>query len=182
MARQLDRYKNEIVPALVKEFGYTNPMEVPHVVKVVLNMGLGVAIQNVKLIDAAREQLGAISGQRPVVCRARRSIATYKLRAGMPIGVKVTLRRAQMYEFLGRLINVALPRVRDFRGVSLDGFDGKGNYSLGIKEQIIFPEINYDKVEKIKGLNVTVVTSARTDEEGRALLRLMGMPFKKLSR
>lgn len=179
MAQLQERYKSEIVPALMKEFGFQNIMEVPRLQKIVLNMGLGEAIQNVKLIEAAVEQLGIISGQRAVVTKARRLIATFKLRAGMPIGAKVTLRRDRMFEFYERLVNISLPRVRDFRGVGTKGFDGKGNYSLGIREQIIFPEINYDKIEKIKGLNITFVTSARTDDEGRALLTHLGMPFTK---
>jgi len=179
VARLFDRYKEEVIPALKKEFGITNVMRVPRVRKITLNMGLGEAIQNVKLIEAAVSELGIITGQKPVVCKARRSIATFKLRQGMPIGVKVTLRRERMYEFLDRLVNVALPRVRDFRGVSPKAFDGKGNYSLGIREQIIFPEIQYDKIEKVLGLNITIVTSARNDDEGRALLRHLGMPFRK---
>lgn len=179
MARLIQRYEQEVVPALKTEFGIENPMRVPRVKKIVLNMGLGDAIQNTKLIDAAASELAIITGQKPIVCRARRSIATYKLRQGMPIGVKVTLRRERMFEFLDRLVNIALPRVRDFRGVSPKGFDGKGNYSLGIREQIIFPEIQYDKIEKVLGLNVTIVTTARTDDEGRALLRHLGMPFRK---
>jgi len=173
------RYKEELVPALIKEFGYNDIMGVPHLDKIVLNMGLGEAIQNVKVIEAAVSELGAITGQKPVVTRARRSIASFKLRQGMPIGVMVTLRRKQMYEFMERLVNISLPRVRDFRGVSTKAFDGKGNYSLGIREQIIFPEISYDKIEKIKGMNITFVTSAKNDEEGRALMRHLGMPFKK---
>jgi len=179
VARLFDRYKEEVIPALKKEFGITNVMRVPRVRKITLNMGLGEAIQNVKLIEAAVSELGIITGQKPVVCKARRSIATFKLRQGMPIGVKVTLRRERMYEFLDRLVNVALPRVRDFRGVSPKAFDGKGNYSLGIREQIIFSEIQYDKIEKVLGLNITIVTSARNDDEGRALLRHLGMPFRK---
>ncbi len=179
MTRMYKRYVDKVVPALNEEFGYKNPMEVPGVAKVVVNMGLGEAIQNIKLIESAVQQLGLITGQRAVVTKARRSIATYKLRAGMPIGAMVTLRRDRMWEFLDRLMNIALPRVRDFRGVSAKAFDGKGNYSLGIREQIIFPEINYDKIEKIKGLNVTVVTTADTDEEARALLKGLGMPFAK---
>lgn len=179
MARLHQRYKEEIVPALKAEFSITNPMRVPKLSKIVLNMGLGDAIQNVKLIDAAVTELTAIVGQKPVVTRARRSIATYKLRQGMPIGVMVTLRRERMYEFFDRLVNVALPRVRDFRGVSPKAFDGKGNYSLGVREQIIFPEISYDKIEKILGMNITMVTTAHSDDEARALLRHLGMPFRK---
>ena len=179
MARLESKYKEEIVPALRKEFDYANVNEVPRLTKVVLNMGLGEAIQNVKMIETAVQELTTIAGQKPVVTKARKSIATFKLRQGMPIGVMVTLRRERMMEFVDRLINIALPRVRDFRGVSPKAFDGKGNYSLGIKEQIIFPEIDYDKVEKIKGLNITFVTTAKTDEEGRALLKQFGMPFSK---
>ena len=177
---QLEKqYKEEIMPALIKEFNFQNVMEVPALEKVVLNIGLGEAIQNVKLIDAAVKQLGAITGQQPVVCKARCSIASFKLRAGMPIGVMVTLRRKNMYEFYERLVNVSLPRVRDFRGISAKAFDGKGNYSLGIREQIIFPEINYDEIDKIKGINITFVTTAKNDEEGRSLLTKLGLPFKK---
>lgn len=179
MAQLADRYKSEIVPALQKEFGYRNIMQVPRLEKVVLNMGLGEAIQNQKILESAQRELAAITGQKPVVTRARRSIAGFKLREGMPIGVMVTLRRDRMYEFVERLVNVALPRVRDFRGISDTAFDGKGNYSLGIREQIIFPEISYDKIEKIKGLNITMVTTARTDEEARSLLRHLGLPFRK---
>lgn len=171
-------YNQEITPKLVDRFGYKNPMEVPKLNKIVLNMGLGAAIQDIKLLDAAVEELTLIAGQKPVVRRARKSIASFKLRAGMPIGCSVTLRGNRMYDMFTRLVNVALPRVRDFRGVSGKCFDGRGNYSLGIKEQIIFPEIEYDKINRIKGLNVTVVTTAETDEEGKELLKLMGMPFK----
>jgi large subunit ribosomal protein L5 len=163
----------------MKEFGFKNPMQAPRVDKVVVNMGLGEAIQNGKILDASLEQLSAITGQKPVVTKARKSIANFKLRQGQSIGAMVTLRGDRAYEFLDRLLNVALPRVRDFKGVSPKAFDGKGNYTLGVKEQIIFPEINYDKVERIKGLNITVVTTARNDEEGRALLRLLGMPFRQ---
>ncbi len=171
-------YNQEIAPKLVDRFGYKNPMQVPKLNKIVLNMGLGAAIQDIKLLDAAVEELTLIAGQKPVVRRARKSIASFKLRAGMPIGCSVTLRGNRMYDMFTRLVNVALPRVRDFRGVSGKCFDGRGNYSLGIKEQIIFPEIEYDKINRIKGLNVTVVTTAETDEEGKELLKLMGMPFK----
>ena len=170
-------YQEEIVPKLMERFGYKNVMQAPKISKIVLNMGLGEAIQNIKVLDAAVEELALISGQRPVVRRARKSIATFKLRAGMPIGTSVTLRGERMYDMLTRLINVALPRVRDFRGVSGKAFDGRGNYSLGIKEHIIFPEIDYDKIDKIKGLNITVVTTAKTDEKGRQLRGMMGMPF-----
>ncbi len=174
-----EMYKNECVPALKEQFGYTNVMQIPSIEKVVLNMGLGEAVQNPKIVEGAAEELTRIAGQKAVVTRARKSIATFKLREGMPIGCRVTLRSEKMYDFLSKLINVALPRVRDFRGVSAKGFDGRGNYSLGIQEQIIFPEIDYDKIDKIKGLNITIVTTAETDEEGRALLKLLGMPFKK---
>jgi large subunit ribosomal protein L5 len=177
-ARLKERYAAEVLPALMKEFGFENPMQAPRLEKVVVNMGLGEAIQNGKILDASIEQLAQITGQRPVVTKARKSIANFKLRQGQSIGAMVTLRGDRAYEFLDRLLNVALPRVRDFKGVSPKAFDGKGNYTLGIREQIIFPEINYDKVERIKGLNVTVVTTARNDEEGRALLRLLGMPFR----
>ena len=178
-ARLKERYLKEIRPALVQEFGYANPMEAPRLDKVVVNMGLGEAISNGKILDASVEQLSAITGQRPVVTRARKSIANFKLRQGQSIGAMVTLRGERAYEFFDRLVNIALPRVRDFKGVSPKAFDGKGNYTLGAKEQIIFPEINYDRVEKIKGLNITVVTTARSDEEGRALLRHLGMPFRQ---
>ena len=171
-------YSNEIILKLMDRFGYKNVMQVPKLTGIVLNMGLGEAIQNIKVLDSAVQELGLIAGQKPVVTRARKSIAAFKLRAGMPIGCKVTLRGVRMYDFFTRLVNIALPRVRDFRGVSPKGFDGRGNYSLGIKEHIIFPEIDYDKIDKIKGLNVSIVTSARTDEAGKALLELMGMPFR----
>ncbi len=178
MARLTERYNTEIVPQLIKDFDYKNIMQVPRLEKIVVNMGLGEAIQNVKIIDSAVEEMALITGQKPVVTKAKKSIATFKLRQGMPIGCMVTLRKDKMYEFLDRLVNVSLARVRDFKGVSPKGFDGKGNYSLGIKEQLIFPEINYDKVDKIKGMNITIVTTAKSDEEGRALLRLLGMPFR----
>ncbi|MEE4164973.1 MAG: 50S ribosomal protein L5 [Desulfocapsaceae bacterium] len=174
-----DYYYNECVPALKEEFGYTNIMQVPKLEKIVLNMGLGEAVQNPKIIDGAVDELTRIAGQKAVVTKAKKSIAGFKLREGMPIGCRVTLRGDKMYEFLSKLVNIALPRVRDFRGMSPKWFDGRGNYSLGVKEQIIFPEIEYDKIDKIKGLNITIVTSAPTDNEGRALLGLMGMPFKK---
>lgn len=172
-------YKEECIPALVKEYGYKNAMQIPKLEKVVINMGLGEAVQNPKIIEGASEELTKIAGQRAVVRKAKKSIATFKLREGMPIGCSVTLRGERMYNFLSKLINIALPRVRDFRGLSPKGFDGRGNYSMGIKEQIIFPEIDYDKIDKIKGLNVSIVTSALTDDEGRSLLRNMGMPFRK---
>ena len=179
MARLLTKYREGVVPELREEFSYTNPHQVPSITKVVLNMGLGEAVQNPKIIESAQAELTAIAGQRAIVTRAKRSIATFKLRQGMPIGVSVTLRRTLMWEFLDRLLSVALPRVRDFRGVGTKGFDGKGNYSMGIREHIIFPEIDYDKTDKIKGLNVTIVTTATTDEEARSLLRRLGMPFRK---
>ena len=176
---QLKTYYDEtVVPKLKETFNYTNPMQVPKIEKIVLNMGLGEAIHNIKIIDSAVAELKQISGQQPVVTRAKKSIAAFKLREGMPIGCMVTLRKNRMYDFLNKLINVALPRVRDFRGISGKAFDGAGNYSLGIKEQLIFPEIDYDKIDKIKGLNISIVTSANSDEEGKALLKLMGMPFK----
>ena len=178
MARLQDQYKAEIVPKLKEKFGYRNVMQVPKLSKVVVNMGLGDAIENVKVIETAAAEIGIITGQKPVVTKARKSIANFKLREGVPIGVMVTLRRDRMYHFLDKLIGIALPRVRDFKGVSPKGFDGRGNYTLGIKEQIMFPEVNYDKIEKIRGMNITIVTTARTDEEGLELLRLMGMPFR----
>ena len=171
-------YEDDVVPKLVEKFGYRNKMQVPRLDKIVLNMGLGEAIQNIKILDSAVEELGAIAGQKAVITRAKRSIAAFKLRTGMPIGCTVTLRRTKMYDFFTKLVNVAMPRVRDFRGISPKAMDGFGNYSLGVKEHIIFPEIDYDKIDKIKGMNVSIVTTARTDEEGRELLRLMGMPFK----
>jgi len=173
------KYQEEIVPALKKQFSYDNIYQVPKLVKVVLNMGVGEAVQNVKILDAAVEELKNITGQAPVVTRAKKSIATYKLRKGMPIGTMVTLRGAKMYDFYQKLVCVALPRIRDFRGVGDKSFDGRGNYSLGLKEQILFPEINYDKVDVIKGMNISIITTARTDEEAKALLELLGMPFKK---
>jgi len=179
MARLFDIYNGEIVDRMMKEFNYKNVMQVPKIKKIVLNMGLGEAIQNIKILDNAVEELTLIAGQRAVTRRARRSIAAFKLREGMPIGCMVTIRREKMYHFLDKLINVVLPRVRDFRGVSPDAFDGRGNYSLGLKEQIIFPEIDYDKVDKINGLNITIVTSAKMDEDARYLLRQMGMPFRE---
>jgi large subunit ribosomal protein L5 len=178
MSRLKEYYKKEVVPALIKVFDYKNPMEVPRLVKIVVNMGLGEAVQNVKVLDRAVEEMTMIAGQKPVITKARKSIATFKLRQGMSIGCCVTLRRERMYEFLDRLVNVALPRVRDFRGIPAKSFDGRGNFALGLKEQIIFPEIEYDKVEKIRGMNIAIVTTARTDDEARQLLKLMGMPFK----
>ena len=178
MSQLKEFYYKETVPKLIETFKYKNVMEVPRLEKVVLNMGLGEAIQNIKLLDSASDELQIIAGQHPVITRAKKSIAAFKLREGMPIGCMVTLRRIRMYDFFYKLVNVALPRVRDFRGISGQAFDGRGNYSLGIKEQIIFPEIEFDKIDKIKGLNISVVTSAKTDEEGKELLRLLGMPFK----
>ena len=172
-------YMKEVVPALMKHFSYNNIMQVPKLDKIVINMGLGEAIQNIKILDSATEEIAAITGQRPIITKAKRSIAQFKLRVGMPIGCMVTLRKERMFAFLGRLINVALPRVRDFRGLSPHAFDGRGNYSLGIKEQIIFPEIDYDKIDKIKGMNIVIATTAKTDDEGRELLRLMGVPFRR---
>lgn len=178
MIRLQEIYIRDVVPQLKKIFSYKNIMQVPKLEKIVLNMGLGEAVQNIKILDSAVEELTLIAGQRAVITKAKRSIAVYKLREGMPIGVMVTLRRKQMLEFFDKLVNVALPRVRDFRGVSGKAFDGRGNYSLGIREQIIFPEINFDKIDKVKGLNVSIVTTAKTDEEGKELLRLLGMPFR----
>jgi large subunit ribosomal protein L5 len=176
--RFIAKYKNDITPALVKQFSYKNPNQVPRLQKIVVNMGLGAAVTNPKIIDAAVEEMKAITGQKPVVTRSKKAIASFKLRAGLPIGVMVTLRKERMWEFLDRLVTLALPRTRDFRGVSRKAFDGKGNYTLGLKEQIIFPEINYDRIDVIKGLNVSFVTTAKTDEEGRALLAHLGMPFR----
>jgi large subunit ribosomal protein L5 len=178
MTRLYNFYKEECVPAMMQEFRYKSPMQVPRVKKIIVNMGLGEATQNIKILDSASAELAAIAGQKSVITRARKSIAAFKLREGMPIGCMVTLRRDKMFEFLDRLLNIALPRVRDFRGVSDKAFDGRGNYTLGIKEQLIFPEIDYDKIDKIKGMNITIVTSASTDEEAKFLLRRLGMPFK----
>jgi large subunit ribosomal protein L5 len=172
-------YASDVVPALMKEFSYSNVMQVPRLVKVTLNMGLGEAVANPKILESAVEDLRSITGQAPVMTRSKKAIANFKLREGLKIGAMVTLRRENMWEFLERLIGLALPRVRDFKGVSPKGFDGRGNFSLGIKEHIIFPEINYEKIDKIKGMNISIVTSARTDEEGRALLRQLGMPFRQ---
>lgn len=176
--RLLERYKNEIVAKLMERFGYKNAMQVPRLQKIVVNVGLGEATANPKIVDTAVAEISAITGQRPIVRRSKKSIANFKLRAGMPIGVMVTLRRDRMWEFLDRLVSIGLPRVRDFRGVSPRGFDGAGNYTLGLREQIVFPEIDFDKVEKVKGMNITIVTTAKTDAEARLLLRLMGVPFK----
>lgn len=178
MARLKEKYVSEIAPALQQKFAYKNVMQIPHLEKIVINMGLGEAIGNSKAIDAAVGDIMKITGQKPVVTRAKKSIAAFKLRAGMSIGVKVTLRGERMYEFLDRLMNVALPRVRDFRGVSDKAFDGRGNYTLGVKEQLIFPEIEYDKIDKIRGMDIVFVTTAKTDEEARELLRQLGMPFR----
>ena len=178
MSQLKNIYEKEVVPKLMETFKYKNIMQVPALGKIVLNMGLGEAIQNIKVLDSAAEELKAIAGQKPVITRAKKSIAAFKLREGMPIGCMVTLRRQRMYDFYYKLVNIALARVRDFRGVSAKAFDGRGNYSLGIKEHIIFPEIDYDKIDKIKGLNISIVTTAPTDEEGRQLLGLMGMPFR----
>ena len=177
MARLKEKYRDEVVPAMMKEFGYKNSMQVPRLEKITINVGVGEATQNIKAIDAAVAEIGAIAGQKPVVTRAKKAIANFKLREGVPIGCMVTLRRDRMYEFLHRLIHVALPRVRDFKGISDRSFDGRGNYSLGLREQIIFPEIQADKVEKARGLTVSLITTAKTDQEGRVLLRLLGMPF-----
>ena len=179
MARLKERYKNEILPALMKEFGYRNVMEAPRLEKIVLNMGVGTALQDAKTLDNAIRDMGIITGQRPVATRARKSIAAFKIREGMRIGCKVTLRGNRMYEFLDRLVNVALPRVRDFQGLNPNSFDGRGNYALGLKEQLVFPEIDYDKIDRIRGMDVIIDTTARTDEEARSLLRAMGMPFRE---
>jgi large subunit ribosomal protein L5 len=178
-SRLKEKYQKEVVPGLQKEFNYSNPMQVPRVHKVVVNIGMGEAIQNAKAMDAAVSDLASITGQRPVITRAKRSVAAFKLREGMQIGCMVTLRGERMYYFLDKLMNVALPRLRDFQGVSPEAFDGRGNYTLGLREQLVFPEIDYDKVDKIRGMEVSIVTTARTDEEGQRLLKLMGMPFKK---
>jgi large subunit ribosomal protein L5 len=174
-----ERYQNEVVPALMKTLDLSNIMEVPHVEKVVVNIGLGEALDNAKALDAAVVDLTSITGQKPIVTKARKSIANFKLREGRAIGAKVTLRGDRMWSFLDRMMNIALPRVRDFRGVSADSFDGRGNYTLGLREQLVFPEIEYDKIDKLRGLEVTIVTSARNDDHGRQLLRLLGMPFRK---
>ncbi len=178
MARLKDYYEKEVVSALIKAFDYKNRMEVPRLEKIVINMGLGEAIQNIKILDSAVQELSLITGQKPVITKARRSIATFKLRQGMSIGCSVTLRKERMYEFFDRLANVNLPRVRDFRGISPKSFDGRGNFALGLKEQIIFPEIDYDKIDKVKGMNIVIVTTAKTDDEARQLLKLMGVPFR----
>ena len=177
-ARLKEHYRQNVVPSLLKEFGYQNPMAVPRLEKITLNVGLGEATQNPKLMDGAASELALISGQKPVITKARKSVAAFKLRAGMSIGCMVTLRGERMYEFFDRLVNMALPRVRDFRGLSTKSFDGRGNYTLGIRDQLIFPEIDYNKVEKIKGMNISITTTAKTDAEGLALLRHLGMPFR----
>ncbi|MFB3886865.1 MAG: 50S ribosomal protein L5 [Thermodesulfobacteriota bacterium] len=178
MAKLKEVYQEKVAPALMKRFGYKNRMEVPRLEKIVVNMGLGEAIQNIKILDSAVQELSQITGQKPVITKAKKSIAQFKLRTGMPIGCVVTLRKERMYEFFNRLVNVALPRVRDFKGLSGKSFDGRGNYALGIREQLIFPEIHYDKIEKVKGMNIVITTTAKTDEEGKELLRLLGMPFR----
>ncbi|MGI6423750.1 MAG: 50S ribosomal protein L5 [Tepidanaerobacteraceae bacterium] len=178
MSRLQDKYNNEVVPALIKKFNYKSIMEVPRLVKVVVNMGINDARENPKAIEAATGDMATITGQKPVVTKARKSIAAFKLREGMPVGAKVTLRAKKMYEFLDKLFNINLPRVRDFRGVSPDAFDGRGNYTLGIKEQLIFPEIDYDKIDRVRGMDITIVTTANTDEEARELLKNLGMPFR----
>ncbi len=178
MARLLEYYRQEVVPALMQEFAYRSVMQVPRVDMVVVNVGVGEAIQNARALDAVVHDLRLITGQQPVIRRAKRSVAAFKLRTGMPVGVKVTLRGRRMYEFLDRLVNIALPRIRDFRGISSKAFDGRGNFTLGLREQQVFPEISYDEIDKIRGLEVTIVTTARTDEEGKALLARLGMPFR----
>ena len=179
MNRLVEKYNTVVAPELQKKFNYTSSMETPKIVKIVINMGLGDAVANSKVLDEAVEELTLIAGQKPVVTKAKKSIASFKLREGMPIGAKVTLRGERMYEFFDKLVTIALPRVRDFRGISADAFDGRGNYTLGVKEQLIFPEINFDKVKKVRGMDIVIVTTAKTDEEGRTLLSLMGMPYKK---
>ncbi len=179
MSRLHDRYRKEVVPALTRRFGYTNTMAVPRVSKVTLNIGLGEASANVKLLDTAAAELGQIAGQKPVITRAKKSIANFKVRKGMPIGCMVTLRGEQMYEFLDRMTSVVLPRVRDFKGLPPNSFDGRGNYTLGLRDQLVFPEIDYTRVDKIKGMNITITTTARSDEEGRELLKLLGVPFRQ---
>ena len=177
MDRLKEKYLNEVVPALTEKFGYKNVMEIPKIEKVIINMGVGEAVGNPKVLDAAVSDMTLIAGQKPILTRAKKSLAVWKLREGMPIGAKVTLRGERMYQFMDKFMNVALPRVRDFRGISAKSFDGRGNYSMGLKEQLIFPEIEYDKIDKIRGMNIIVVTTAKTDEEARELLKLMGMPF-----
>jgi len=178
MAPFKETYKEKVIPALMKRFNYKNVMQVPRLEKIVINMGLGEAIQNIKILDSAAQEMTSITGQKPVITKAKKSIAQFKLRKGVPIGCRVTLRKERMYEFFNRLVNVALPRVRDFKGISGKSFDGRGNYALGIREQLIFPEIHYDKIDKVKGMNIVIATTAKTDEEGKELLRLLGMPFR----
>jgi len=178
MARLMEYYRQEVVPALVKEFGYRNAMQSPRLHKIVVNIGVGEALQNARALDAAVHDLRLITGQQPVVRRAKRSVAAFKVRTGMPVGVSVTLRGRRMYEFLDRLVNLTLPRIRDFRGVSAKSFDGRGNFSIGLREQLVFLEINYDEIDKIRGMEVTIITTARTDEEGKVLLTRLGMPFR----
>lgn len=178
MDRLQEKYINEVVPALTEKFGYKNVMELPKIAKIIINMGVGEAVGNPKALDAAVNDLTIIAGQKPILTRAKKSLAAWKLRQGMPIGAKVTLRGVRMYQFLDKFMNVALPRVRDFRGISANSFDGRGNYAIGLKEQLIFPEIEYDKIDRLRGMNIVVVTTAKTDEEARELLKLMGMPFK----
>ena len=178
MARLSEVYQEKVVAALMKRFNYKNRMEVPKLDKIIVNMGLGEAIQNIKILDSAAQELSQITGQKPIITKAKKSIAQFKLRTGMPIGCMVTLRKERMYEFFNRLVNIALPRVRDFKGLSGKSFDGRGNYALGIREQLIFPEIHYDKIDKVKGMNIVIVTTAKTDEEGKELLKLLGMPFR----
>lgn len=180
MSRLKDRYQNEIIPILMKDFGYRNVMEVPRPVKIVVNIGLGEALQDAKALDGATRDLTTITGQRPIVTRARKSIAGFKLREGMAIGMKATLRGRRMYDFLDRLINIALPRQRDFRGISRDSFDGRGNYTLGLEEQLVWPEIDYDSIDKVRGMEISIITTAKTDEAARRLLTLLGMPFKRV--
>ncbi|MCB0076764.1 MAG: 50S ribosomal protein L5 [Anaerolineales bacterium] len=182
MGRLKEDWKARVAPALTEEFGYTNPMQVPQIKKIVVNIGMGEALQNSNAIEAAANDLAIITGQKPVVTRARKSIANFRLREGMPIGLKVTLRGEKMWSFYDRLVNVALPRQRDFRGISADAFDGRGNYTLGLTEQLVFPEIDYDKIDRLRGMSITIVTTAQTDEEGRRLLKLMGMPFRERAR
>jgi len=179
VSRLKDKYRQEVIPTLMERYGYKNVMQVPHLEKVVLNIGVGEAIQNAKALEAAERDLAAISGQHPVTTRAKKSIASFRLRTGMPIGLKVTLRGERMYDFFDKLVNIVFPRVREFQGVSRNSFDGRGNYTLGIKEQTVFPEIEYDKIDKLRGLEVSIITTAETDEEGRHLLELLGMPFVK---
>jgi len=178
MAKFKETYQQKVIPALMKRFNYKNVMQVPRLDKIVINMGLGEAIQNIKILESAAQEMTAITGQKPVITKAKKSIAQFKLRKGVPIGCMVTLRKERMYEFFNRLVNTALPRVRDFKGISGKSFDGRGYYALGIREQLIFPEIHYDKIDKVKGMNIVIATTAKTDEEGKELLRLLGMPFR----